>query len=98
MKGGYQRRTTDGVIGISGQPVRVYGANITSGASAGSVIFYDGTDGTGIARLEEVGEPNITVGVKNIPSGGLYFPAGCYVDLDAQASDVQVEYEQVIAR
>lgn len=98
MRGGYARRTADGVIGISGQPVRIYGLQVTSGATAGRVKLYDGTDATGTLLLDADGEPSKTAAVPDMPSGGIYFPAGCFADIDANVTAVVADYEQVIAR
>jgi len=98
MKGGYQRRTTDGVVGISGLPVRLYGLQIQSGATAGAVACHNGTDTTGDKLLDVAGEPNRTVSTANIPSDGIFFPGGLYLDVDANVTAAIANYEQVIAR
>lgn len=98
MRGGYQRRTTDGVIGISGQPVRVYGVQVQSTAIAGRAIFYNGTDATGDRLFDADGEPNATKNATDVSPEGAYFPGGCFVDIDANTTAVIVRYEQVISR
>lgn len=98
MIGGSQRVTADGVVGVSGQAVRMYGATITSGATAGRVRFRNGTADTDTAFLDVSGEPNLTTPVSGIPNDGLYFPGGLFVDIDANTTAVVVEFVQVIAR
>ena len=97
-RGGSQRVTADGVIGISGQAIRLYGASITSGATGGVVNFRNGTAVTDTILFSASGTANLTVLVANIPAEGVYFPDGLYVDVDANATAVVCSYEQVIAR
>lgn len=98
MPGGYQRRTTDGVIGISGQAIRLYGLQIQSGAAAGVVACHDGTSSSGNKILDVAGEPNKTIPVPDIPAAGVYFPTGLYLDVNADVTAVIANYEQVISR
>ena len=86
MRGGIYRVTVDGVVIRSGKPVRLYGASITSGATAAQVAFRNGTADTDTLIVEAAGEPNQTVEAPNIPTEGVLFPAGLFVDVgDATA-------------
>ena len=96
-RGGSQRITADGVIGVSGAPTRVYGLIIQSGAIAGVVNVYNGTDTTGTIILPTIsGAANQGKAVEGIPAEGIYFPAGCYVDIDANTTSVIAQYENVV--
>jgi hypothetical protein len=97
-KGGTQRITADGVIGISGQPVRMYGAVIDSGATAANVIFRDGTSASATAIIDAVGTASRSIPIPDMPAEGILFPSGLFVDVDANTDAVTVAYEQVIAR
>lgn len=88
MRGGIYRLTADDVLIRSGKPVRLYGASITSGATGGVVAFRNGTAATDTLILEGQGTPNQTVNVPDIPEEGVLFPAGLFVDVDANATAV----------
>ena len=88
LRGTPVRVTADGVILTSGKPIMLYAASITSGVTPGRVQFRNGTATTDTALLDVDGEPARTTLVPNIPSGGLYFPAGLFVDVDGNASAV----------
>lgn len=95
-RGGIQRITADGVIGTSGKPVRLYGLHIISGATAGVIDVYSGTDATGTGVLIDVsGAANQGVNVPGFPAEGIYFPGGCYIDVDANTTAVVAQYEVV---
>lgn len=99
MRGGIQTRTTDGVIGTSGKPVRVYGIALESGGTASVAAFYNGT-GSGTAAnkiLDVTGTISKKVMAPDLPANGILFPAGCYVDVDGNigAGGVSVWYEIV---
>ena len=88
MRGGTYRITEDTALIRSGKPVRLYGASITSGATAAKVSFRNGTAATDTLIYEGHGEPNLTVDATDIPAEGIFFPAGLFVDIDANATAV----------
>lgn len=91
---GYQIISADGVLNTSGAAVRVFGINIDSGGGgAGVVILRNGTSGSATAVVTESG----TTGAgRHIDFGdaGFYFPAGCYVDIDANVDQVTVIFRR----
>ena len=93
-RGGSVRLTADAALILSGQPVRVYNMTIRSGNTASVVILRNGTTATDTAQVEEVG-----VALEGKPfdygDGGAYFPAGCFVDVDANISYVTLQAELV---
>lgn len=95
MSIGSQQRTTDGVIGTSGKPVRVYMFIVHSGASAGDVVVYNGTSASGTEYDLLSGSANVSVRISY--PGGLLFPAGCYLNIDdSNTAYVTAIYEQEI--
>lgn len=95
MKGAPQTITADGVIGNSGKPIRVYAIAITSGGTAAVVAFHNGTSTSGQRMLQGTGTISKTVLVPDIPTEGLLFPAGLFVDVDTNTTDVTV-WRQVV--
>jgi len=73
--------TADSVVGISGRPTWVYFIHVDSGASAGTVILRNGT-GTGDTAYATI-DGIATSGVTENFNGGMFFPAGCFYDEDA---------------
>lgn len=93
--GGGFRVTASGVLGVSGKPVRVYGYTMRSGAGGvGAVQLFDGTSTAGNERWK--GSGNTDGGALVVfPTVGKFFPSGCYVQIDANVTYVEFEYEQV---
>lgn len=92
---GYQRRTTDGIIGTSGARLRVYGLNIvTSGGTPAVVALKNGTTSGGTVLLQESGTAS---GGRYIDFGpqGVLFDSGCFADIDSNTSAITVIYQQV---
>lgn len=92
---GNQILTADGVVGISGKPVRVYSLNVVSGATAGVVKLYHGTAASG-DYSEVVGTANQGQSF-DFGACGKYFPSGCYADLGANITSVDFDMK-VISR
>lgn len=89
---GSTRLTADGVVGVSGKKIRVYGIVVHSSGTAGVVQLRNGTT-TGGTEYDEI---NGTIGVSirvNYP-GGLLFPDGCFYDEDANVVYSTIIYEQ----
>lgn len=81
---GSTRLTSDGAVGTSGKPIRVFTAHLVSGGTASTTILRNGT-GTGdtaYAQIDGTSSEGVTVSF----AGGLRFPSGCYMDTDANIS------------
>lgn len=85
---GAETFTANGAVITSGKPIRVYSATWVSGATAGILQLYNGTAISGTPWISETGtaQRSKTVNFTN----GLLFNAGCYVDIDAAASNTSV--------
>jgi hypothetical protein len=94
MRGGLISVTSDGVVGTSGKATRVYGISILSGGTGAVVAFYNATSATGNQLLTGTGTANKAVMVPDIPAEGILFPAGLYVDVDTNTTQVNVWCEQ----
>ena len=98
IKGAPQTITADGVIGVSGKPVKVFAVTIDSGASASVAAFHNGTADTDTLMFQSSGSTNLKVFVNNIPEEGGYFPAGCYVNVDSNlGSDGLTVWHEVVS-
>ena len=92
---GYQVVTADIAITTAGTPVAVYGVNITSDGTAGSVILRNGKTVAGTVILTFLGTANKTVTV-DFGGVGVVFPDGCFVDISANVTpSCTVIYERV---
>ena len=92
-RGGSYRITADGVLILSGQPVYVYGMHIVSGNTSGTVRLRGGTVVGDPIKVQETG---VTLEGATFDYGqGHYFPDGCYVDVDANVTSVDVRAELV---
>jgi hypothetical protein len=92
---GSQRLTADGVVGISGHPVRVHSVVMLSGGGgAGELVLRDGTSASGTTYVIEAGTAASKTKTYNF-EGGVYFPSGCFFDIDTNTAAVVVNYEQV---
>jgi len=89
---GAQKRTTDGVIGVSGAKIRIYGFLVTADSSGAVVAVYDGTGTGGVLMDSLVGAASVVTRISY--PGGLYFGSGCYIDIDAHTTSVVAIYEQ----
>lgn len=89
---GTQKITADGVIGVSGQPVRVYHVSVSSGGTAAAPVLYNGTS-TGGTEYEKLTCSTISVVNRFDFCGGMLFPDGLYIDVDANTNYVTVVYE-----
>ena len=89
---GAQKRTTDGVIGVSGKKIRVYGFLVSADSSGAVVAVYDGVDTSGVLMDSLVGAASVVTRISY--PGGLLFNSGCYIDIDAHTTSVVAIYEQ----
>lgn len=96
MIGGSQLlTTTDASIGTSGSPTRVFFASVLSDGTATVVKFYNGTSTGGQIFHQVDGTISKSVTV-DFGSQGLYFPAGCFVDVDTHTAGGAVAYFQSV--
>jgi hypothetical protein len=86
----------DGVIGVSGKPVRIYGLHVLSGAAAGAVKLYNGTTNGGTLYVHEVCGTVSTGNEFDYGDNGILFPSGCYYEevVDANVTSTLVSHEQ----
>lgn len=84
---------TDAVVGTSGKPTRVFAVNFLSGATAGVLILRNGTSTAGTVYVTENG---VISSGKTVAYGaaGLYFPGGCFLDVDANVTGGVVSFSQ----
>jgi hypothetical protein len=83
--------TSDGPVGTSGIAVRIFTLHIISGGTASVVSLRNGTSTAGVAFITETG--SISTGKTiNFGTQGLLFPAGCFVDVDANTTNVTVTW------
>lgn len=89
---GTQRVTADIAIGTSGKPIRVFCVNLISTTTASTITFYNGISaaGTAFEQIDGIASQSLT---KNY-AGGLRFPSGCFVDVDANISYMTVVYSE----
>lgn len=93
MSVGSIRLTTDGVVGVSGKPVMVYSVVALSAGSNGEIVLRNGSSASGTVYVQQDGTASKTVTLNFI--GGLYFPGGCFFDIDTNITAIVVSYEQV---
>lgn len=94
MSVGSQRLTTDGVIGVSGKPVRIYNVEMLNDASVGELVIRDGTTDSGTIYIKKNGVVIADTDTFNW-EGGFFFPNGAFFDKDANTVAVVVNFEQV---
>lgn len=89
---GSQRITAAGVVGVSGKPTRIFGYTLISLVGGpGTVTLYDGTSTSGTRISLQVGNAGAQTQV-SFGSTGVFFPSGCYADLDSDVSQVTFDY------
>ena len=94
-EGGFQKITADGVIGVSGKPIRLFGyTQLSAATGSGLVIFYNGSSASGTELFRRSGTANGTITV-DFGASGMFFPAGLYLDIDADVTNVTANYVQV---
>ena len=91
---GYQYLTTSGVVGVSAQPIIIFGYSITNSGGPASPTFINGSSGTGL--LAFVGDNSQGVATQSrtiaLPMGvSLY--NGCYISFDSSTSAVTVFFQ-----
>ena len=86
---------TDLAIGTSASPTRVFYAECLSGGTAATVILRNGTSATATAFSQIDGTINKSASRYYGPDG-LYFPAGCFADVDANTTYLSIVYKQEV--
>lgn len=90
---GTKRLTADAELGTSGKPLRIFSVCIHSaGSGASTAAFRNGTLSTDDAYFTVDGIADQTV-MANF-AGGIRFPNGCYVDLDANIEYATITYTE----
>ena len=90
--GTYFLTTTDAVVGVSAKPTRVFFMTVLSGGTASVVKLYNGTSTGGqiFHQLDGTISKSVTV---YFGAQGLLFPAGCFVDVDANTAGGAIAFE-----
>lgn len=93
MLNGSQLVTADAVLGISAQAKIVFCIHVISTSGGGAVINLrrGGAVGDTIG-ITETG--TVSKGVTFNYEGGMFFPGGCFVDVDANTTSVLVSYRE----
>jgi hypothetical protein len=89
---GTQVITADGVVGASGVAVRIFAIHVLSGGGGAAVpALRSGTAVGGTIWIQETG--TVSTG-KTFSYGtqGVWFPNGCFCDVDANTTSVTVTY------
>jgi len=92
MPGTQYFTTTDLALGVSGRPTRVFSVDFSSGGTASTVILRNGTTTGGDVYVTLDG--TINKGTHWDNANGLLFPAGCFVDVDANTAACAVSFCQ----
>lgn len=88
---GTQLLIADGPVQASGVAVRVFAVHIISTSTAAVVSLRNGTSTAATSYATLTG--TISTGVNfTFGEAGLLFPAGCFVDIDANTTSVTVAY------
>lgn len=84
------RLTADGVVGVSGKPVRIWNATWLSDGTARDLVLRSGTGATGAIIVQAAGiiSQTVTLNFEN----GKRFPNGCFLDIGS-ATSVNFELE-----
>lgn len=87
---------TDAAIGTSGKPTRVYYAEAVSDGTATLVLLKNGTStgGTQFSQLDGTISKSVS---RYYGSEGMWFPAGCFADVDSHTAFLTVCYSQDVA-
>jgi hypothetical protein len=94
MPGTQYFTTTDLALGTAGKPTRVFSVSYTSGGTASVVILRNGTSATDAIYVRLDG--TINKGTTWNDPNGLLFPAGCFVDVDANTASCAVSFQQEV--
>lgn len=88
---GSQTLTADGVVGDSGAPTRVFSATwICDNTTNVNLVLRNGTSASGAVYVQQAGTNGKSV-TQNWHNG-LFFPGGCFFDIDADVDSATIEY------
>lgn len=85
-------KTADGIVGVSGKPVRIFAVNNVSGGTAGDVVLRNGTTAAGTVYVQLTGTAN--AGTAWDFHEGVLFPDGCFYDHDSNNTFATITYSQ----
>lgn len=82
-----------GAIGTSGGRITVYQV-VTRSTSGGATVvkLHNGTSAAGTVYTQETGITSLSVSTSYVT--GVVFPAGCFVEFDANTANVVVQFAQ----
>lgn len=90
---GSGKLTANGAVGTSGTSIRVLSITALSGGGGGGItILHNGTSTGGTTYIKETG--TVARSITFEYHRGFLFPAGCFVEIDANITSVIVEYIQ----
>lgn len=89
---GNQLMTTDGVVGTSGNPIRVFSIHMISGGSAGDINLRNGTTASDTIYVQMVG--TASAGATISFAGGQRFPDGCYYEESTAPTSALITYTE----
>ena len=92
---GTQQIVGDGdiAIGTSGKPVRIFSVELISGGTASTVILHNGVaivSNDNYGQVDGIASQSVIVNY----AGGKRFPAGCFLQTDANTAFVTVVYTE----
>lgn len=87
--------SADAIVGISGQPLRVWNITwLSGGGGAGVMVLRNGTTASGAVYVQQPGSAASVTTTLNF-EGGLLFPGGCFFDKDTNVASAVVGFEQL---
>ena len=93
---GASRATTDGAIGTSGSPIRVYAAAMNpTGTVAGAFVLRNGTSASAdawVTQSNDAGDGTAAGRVVFFGDQGILFSSGCFYDHGTSNSSVTIQY------
>ena len=87
------RLTSDGVVGTSGKPIRVFNVVLHSATGGGSTTkFCNGTTGAADQwfAIEGIADQDVIVNF----AAGIRFPNGCFMDTDGNVEYCTITYTE----
>lgn len=89
---GSTRLTADGQVGSGTRACRVYSIHLVSGGTGSATVLKNGTStsGTAYVQVDGVASTGVTLNF----AGGVLFPAGCYMDTDANISYAVITFNE----
>jgi len=88
-------KAADGVVGLSGKPIRIFNINVLSGGTAGQIKLYNGTAATDTLYVHEVCGTVSTGNGFDYGKEGFLFPAGCFYEevVDANVTSTLISFK-----